>query len=190
MRGIVPIVQYLVGQGKLNMSGNLTGNLFSVNILYFIGGYYFGALLKKEELTAKKMYGWLGAGLVTFVIACLMTQYKINITGLSDEYNAQTFYNNLISIPTFAMFYAVRYVFANHQPTKLLEKIITICGEAAFGIMLFEQILRTELSFVYTSLFPVLQSLPSCIIWISSVYLCGLMITLCLKKIPGIKILI
>ena len=190
MRGIIPILQYLVGQGELNMNSQLTGNLFSVNILHFIGGYYFADLLKKEEIISKKMIGWLIAGLIAIILTCIMTQYKINITGQSDGGYAETFYNNLVSIPTFALFYAARYICINYHPVKWLAKVIKVCGKASFGIMLLEEALRTQLSFIYSNLLPILHSLPACLIWILSVYLCGLLITLCLKKIPYIKRLI
>ena len=54
MSGVIPIVQYLVGKGEINMNGDLAGNLFSANVLYFIGGYYFADILKNEEITSKK----------------------------------------------------------------------------------------------------------------------------------------
>ena len=136
------------------------------------------------------MIRWLIAGLVAIIITCLMTQYKINITGQSDEGHAQTFYNNLVSIPTFALFFTARYIFINYHPEMWLAKAIMVGGKASFGIMLLESALRTQLSFIYTDLFPKLHSLPSCLIWVSSVWLVGLLITLCLQKIPGIKRLI
>ena len=190
LRGLVPILQYLYGQGSVSLNSNVTGALFATNVLYFIGGYYFGDILKDQDLTLKKVFLWAGASLVAIVITCAITQYKIDVTGLSDESNAQTFYNNLICIPTFGIFYAVRYWFIHHKTAERADKIICMFGGAAFGIMLLEKILREELVFIYTALFPVFRSLGSCIIWVLAVYLCGFVITICLKKIPGLKKLI
>lgn len=188
--GIVPILMYFYGQGSVWLNANVTENLFTYRVLYFIEGYYFGYVLKDEDLTRKKMLIWIGAAVAAVILTCIVTQYRIDVTGLSDPDNAETFYGNLLPIPVFALFYTIRYWFIHHQAGERSSRIIITFGSAAFGIMLIEEMLRFETEFIYTSLFPILHSLVSCLIWVSVIYLCGAAITLCLKRIPGMKKLI
>lgn len=190
IRGIVPILQYLFGQGSFNMNTNLTANLFSMNVVYFVSGYYLDVVIEEKEMTLKNTLGLNVAGFIAIIITCLITQYKINVTGCLKESDVQTFYNNLVWLPTCALFYSARYILSKHHPARWLESIILMCGSTAFGIMLLEKILREQLVFIYNILFPMLHSLPACIIWVLAVYLCGMVITLCLQQIPGLKKLI
>jgi hypothetical protein len=71
-----------------------------------------------------------------------------------------------------------------------VKRILLSFGQCAFGIMLLEEALREELLFIYNSLVPTIHTLPACIVWVLEVYLTGYIVTLCLKKIPGIRSLI
>ena len=201
LRGVVPILQYLVstiptvqaatGHSTLIMNHNLTSNLFSENVLYFIGGYYFGSCLKDEELNRKHALRWAGAGLLAMIVTCLMTQYRINITGVTDENAAETFYNNLIAVPTFAVFYNTRLFFRRRTITAAVEKVIIFLGRSAFGIMLCEYALRIQLEPYYYYYFrPFFPRMLACLGWVALIYLVGLVITTVLKMIPGIRKLI
>ena len=116
-----------------------------------------------------------------------MTQYKINVTLLSDEAHAQTFYNNLIFIPTFALFYCARTFFAYHQVPTAIKKTIYVFGSTAFAIMLTEGRFRALLRPIYTGLQPVIHSFPACVVWVLAVYLTASVFALCLKHLPFIK---
>ena len=203
LRGVLPILEYLAStlpsviglpfntELKIySLNSQVTSNVFSQAVLYFFGGYYFDSLLKEHEITKTGAVKWLGAGLIALVLSCLMTYYKIALTGLSKEGEAQTFYNSLICIPTFAVFYSIRLFFQKHQVTASLKKVILSFGQCAFGIMLCEQALRNSLVFVYKALVPFIHSLPACVIWVLAVYFSGYVITLCLKRIPGLKSII
>lgn len=189
-RGILPIIQYIVSNGKFYINSNIIVNIFNVNILYFISGYYFDNFIKPEELNKKSLWKWITAGVISILITGLITQYKINVTGIMDVESVQEFYNCLICIPTFAIFYAFRYIFTANKISNYIEKIIEIFGSAAFGIMLIEHILRHYLIIVYNKLFPIIKSLPACLVYVLCVYLVGVIIIYMLKKIPVIKKLI
>ena len=201
MKGVIPILQYLVStipavktatdNNALVMNGYLTSNLFSQDVFYFIAGYYFGCYLKDEELNRKHALAWVSAGILAIVISCLMTQYKINITGVADEESSETFYNNLISFPTFAVFYSARLFFCRRSISAGVKKIILVLGRSAFGIMLCENALRMQLEPYYYYYFkPLFPRMLACLIWVAVIYLAGLVITTGLKQIPGIKKLI
>lgn len=202
-RGVFPILEYLAStlpaaiglpfntELKIySINSNVTCNIFSQAILYFLGGYYFDYLLSERELTKLKAMKWLGVGLVAIVITCFITHYKIVLTGLSYESEAQTFYNNLICLPTFAVFYSTRLLFQEHYFPDSVKRILLSFGQCTFGIMLLEEALREELLFIYNSLVPTIHTLPACIVWVLEVYLTGYIVTLGLKKIPGIRSLI
>ena len=201
MKGVIPILQYLVstipavkaatGNNALIMNGFVKANLFSENVFYFIGGYYFGCYLKNDDLSRKHAFAWAGAGILAIIITCLMTQYLINVTGVVEEDTSETFYNNLIAIPAFAIFYCIRLLFYRRSVPAAVEKIIVFFGSSAFGIMLCEQALRMQLEPYYYFYFkPVLPRMLACLGWVTMVYFLGLLITAGLKLIPGIRKLI
>ena len=200
MKGIMPILQYLVStipavqaatdNNALIMNEKLTSILFSKSVLYFTGGYYFGSLLKDEELNRKHAYAWTGAGILALILTCLMTQYKISITGLTGQTDAQTFYDNLIAIPTFAIFYTVRLFFRRRRIPAAGQKVILLLGRSAFGIMLLENALRIQLAPLLIHLQKRMPAMPACLIWVAAIYLTGLLMTAVLRQIPGIRKLI
>lgn len=200
LHGILPMIEYLFSTlpAQLSSPSNTDFHIFSINshvtsivfsqsILYFIGGYYFGDLMEEREFTNSGALWWVSFGFLAIVLSCFMTHYKIAVTGLSDDAHAQTFYNNLICIPTFAFFYCTRLYFQTHRVSDFTRKIILSFGRCAFGTMLCEQALRRVLEIIYLRLVPIIHELPACIVWILAVYLCGYVITLCLKGIPGIR---
>ncbi len=196
----MPILQYLVStipavkaatnNNDLIMNEKLTSNLFSKSVLYFIGGYYFGSYLKDDALNRKHALAWTGAGILAIILSCLMTQYKINITGLTGQNDAQTFYDNLIAIPSFAIFYTVRLFFCHRTIPPAVQKVIFFAGRSAFGIILLENALRIQLSPLLIHLQQMMPALPACLIWVAALYLTGLLITAVLNRIPGIRKLI
>lgn len=108
--GILPMVQYLFWRNQIVINGNLTRNIFSASIVYFMAGHYFGNVIGKEELSGKKAILYMVLGFMAIVISCFMTKYMTNITGKTGEGDAQTFYGNLICIPTYVIFYLARYL--------------------------------------------------------------------------------
>ena len=200
MKGVMPIIQYLVSthpavkaatnDSSLIMNEKLTSNLFSKSVLYFIGGYYFGSYLKDDALNRKHALVWAGAGIVALIISCLVTQYKINATGLTGQSDAQTFYDNLIAIPTFAIFYNIRLFFCNRTIPAAVQNVIFLAGRSAFGIMLLENALRIQLAPLLIHLQLMMPALSACLVWVAAIYLTGLLITAVLIRIPGIKKLI
>ena len=190
LRGASTIWEYLIAQGRFTMDADLKNNVFSTNLMYFVSGYYFGVVIKDEELRLKKALIWLGIGLATVVFTCLMTQYKINVTGLAGEEYSQSFYYKLIFLPTIAIFYTTRYLFLKHPPKRWLCKTFTVMGSTAFGIMLMEAPLRQHLVPICIALQPVIGAMPACFVYVAAVCVCGGVITLLLKLIPGMKKLI
>lgn len=143
--------------------------------------------LKKKNSLPNGALCYLRGGGGAIIVSCLMTQYKINVTGLVDEAHVQTFYNNLIFIPTFALFYCARTFFAYHQVPSWIKKAICAFASSAFTVMLTESVFRALLRPVYTKLQPVIHSFPACVVWVLATYLAASTFALCLKHLPFIK---
>ncbi len=188
MRGVRPIAEFLLsGRADWHVNPRLTENLFGFPVLYVVMGYYFADVLEDREITGRGALRWLGAGLLGLAAVGLMTVYKIRLTGDASEANAQTFYETLLCLPVFAIFYTARFLSLHLRAPGWLRRVILTLGGCAFGIMLWEGILRYELDFVYLRLAEHIPGFLACLAWVAAVYLCGAAITLVLKRVPGIN---
>lgn len=187
--GIIPIVQYLCWRGQIAINMNVTMSMFSEYLVYFMAGNYFGNVLDKEELSGKKAGIYAVAGFIAIIISCFMTKFMTNITGMIGEGEAQTFYNNLIYVPSFAIFYLVRYLSVHYEKylNDKVKKIICVFGGAVFGVMLTENLWRERLEIVFYFLKPYCKIFPSCIIWVLLTWICASATILVLKKIPLVR---
>lgn len=150
-------------------------------------GYYIEKRIKEESLTYKKAAIWAFFGFVSVVISCLMTQLQINIIGKGTEGATQQFYNVLIAIPAFAIFYVARTFFSKIKIRSIIKKLIMLLGSVSFGVMLIENILRKELKFIVEELNDKIPDFSACVIWVMVVWICGVLISLILKQIPMLK---
>lgn len=190
IHGLLPMAEYLVGQGRISVNANLTAAMFTQNMILFLAGHYFGNVIDEKELSGKKVLLFLGSGLAAIMLSGAMTLYKANVQGSVKEGESQTFYMSLILIPTGAVFYAARYFFgcrAERRRNVYVEKLILLLGSAAFGVMLMENIGRDSLLWIYQSLFPYCGRFFACILWVLAVWIVGTIVILLLKRVPGIK---
>lgn len=188
-RGIIPIVQYIIGKGDININAYLITPLLSQNIVFFIAGHYLANVIPDENLSIWKAFIGGICGCVAIMISCYMTVYKINITGLNTEADAQTFYGSFALVSSMAVFYSVRCFFTKigHKINLRTQKIITTLGGCSFGVMLIEGRLRDHLSIVFDIFQPYVRTFLACWIWVLSVWICGVIITLIMKKVPMFK---
>lgn len=187
--GIIPIGQYLLWQGKIGINMNVTSSMFSEYLVYFMAGNYFGNVLSKEELSGKKAGAYMALGFIAIIISCFMTRFMTNITGMIGEGEAQTFYNNLILIPSFSIFYFVRYLLTKYENylSQRVKNLIYVLGSAVFGVMLTENLWREKLEIVFYFLKPYCKIFPSCIIWVLLTWICASATILLMKKIPFVR---
>lgn len=180
------MMQYLFWQNKIVMYEDLRRSMFSGFIVYFIAGHYFGNVIGKEELSGKKAVLYMALGFVAIVISCFMTKFMTNIKGMTGENDAQSFYSNLICIPTYAIFYLVRYLSEKYGSfiSEWIKKVILTFGGAAFGVMLTENLWRKKLEFIFLCLKPYCKTFLSCIAWVLLTWFCASVATLFMKKIP------
>lgn len=190
IRGIIPIAEFLVMGTDKGINSKFIDNIMPYAVLYFIVGYYFERRIKESDMSGRKAVVLLLCGFAAIVLTCFVTQYQINLIGKGTQGATQKFYNCLVPIPTFAIYYFVRFIFIRYSVGLKMQKIIVLLGGASFGVMLIENILRTHLKFIYINLQPIIHSLPACIIWVLCVWLVGVAITIVFKKIPVVNKLI
>lgn len=185
--GVMPILQYLFTRGDYNLNGNISVPIITSGIFYFLSGHFFENMLNEEAYNLKRCVILIFSSILVIFISCLMTYYKAQVTGICIEKESQLFHNVLISVPTFTAYYCSKYFFIKVNVKDSVKKIILYFGSLTFGIMLLENILRDELIFVFNFLSPYLGSLLSCCIFVTTVFLCGTIVTSALKLMPGIK---
>ena len=188
--GIIPMLEYVIGGDVRVLTSNI--NIVLVNssfVFYPIMGYYVENVLDVEKFDKKIFYKILFANFIVILITCIMTQYKINITGICNENESQTFHSCLISIPTVSVYCGVKYLFMKIKMNSVTCKIISELASVTLGVYLLEEMIRDRTSFILGFLYHRmhLRTLPSCIVYVLAVFvICGA-ITYLLKRIPVIK---
>lgn len=169
------------------LSNQFLMQLMPVQVLSLIAGYYFERRIPEESLNLKTCLLLLGGSFLLLLFNCYVTHYYITVLGVATEGTIQGFIDDSAQPVAFALFYALRLFFRDHKPGALISRLLVTAGSAIFGVMLLENVLRQELSFVFDALQPYLGTMCSTLVLVCCVWLCGTCITLVLKKIPGIK---
>lgn len=181
--GIIPITQFVLSKGTVRLNSSFTVAIItSQNIFYVLMGYFFEKVLDAKYFNLKNILAANLFGVAAVVVTCFVTHYSWKLTG---KYTA--FHNNLISIPTFALYISVKYVFKTKNISAKAKSIITLLSGTTFGIYLLERMLRDQTIFVFYFLQPFIHTLPACIIWIFVACSIGCLVTMVLKKAPVIK---
>lgn len=187
---VIPILQYLFTRGNYSLNSNIAMPILTSSIYYFILGYFLENILEETDYNYKRCMVLVFSSIIAIFISCFMTYYRAQITGICTEKDSQLFHSVLINIPTFTVYYCTKYFFIKTNIKDITKKIIVYFGSFTFGIMLFENILRSILEFIFYRLRSHLGDILSCGIYVMAVFLGGAIITLILKLIPGIKKLI
>lgn len=185
--GVIPILQYRLGQDKVTIYSYLRGALFTnTSIVFFLMGYFFEHVLPEKYYTFKNAFIGIILSVICICVCCYMTEFRGKITGKWSESVAQTFHNSLIAIPTYTIYFSGKLFFMKKPVPQKIQNIICLVGGTTFGVYLMERMLRERTKIVFTALRPVLRTLPACCLWIAVAFLLGFLITLVLKKIPVI----
>lgn len=139
---LLPVFETVTGFPPINLSIVITVN----NIFYFMMGHFFVNIADKTFYSKKNLLLINTAGLIFIAGACLyLTKFFTqngNVT--TDETPLFTF----IAVPTFAVFFDVKYVFDRINVKKLPSKILQEAGTASFGVYLIQGIFIKHTEFI------------------------------------------
>lgn len=185
INGLIPIIDYLLFDGE-NSINEYFVQYFPLNaVICFISGYYLENVLKEEDYKKSISALLLALGLVSIIVECYMT-HLVNYDSGNDDVD-QTFYQSLIFIPTFAIYYSLKCFDLNHKCNRKLKTIICVLGGASFGVMLIEEFFRILFTSLYFKISSFLPTFISCLIWVLIIYAACTIVTLIMKKIPILK---
>lgn len=188
LNGILPVAEYRLSRGAIHLSDSFSAPLVtSYSLFYFVMGYYFEKVMDRSKLTRRNLLLGALASFVTIGISAYMTMFKAGVTGELNEAVSQDFYGCMIAVPAFTVYAAFQALFARVQVGPRTAKCITAVGSATFGVYLLQGILLPRTEFVFHFFDPLIKTLPACFVWITTAFAIGTVITLLLKKIPGIK---
>lgn len=191
-KAIIPILEYVLWRGNESFNSGIRTLWLNTDIfIYPIWGHYLEH--KVDMKTVKKWIVplWI-VNILTIGITCLMTYYKIKVTGECSESNSQTFFSCFSMINVATVYITVKYWLDNIDIPKLLEKMICSVGEATFGIYLLHLFFLQQLPMiqkVWRVLDRVLgpNSLISALVVCLTVMGLSYVGTLVMKKIPILK---
>lgn len=184
---MLPIIDFLIWQGSKSYNGSFRFFIATNYVFYPLMGYYIDSVMQNKWFNLKILSILSVASVVSIVVCCLMTQYKCTLIGEWKEGSCQTFFNTLSFLPAVTIFYAMKMLFLRHSPSRKICKTIEVIGGTTFGIFLCENILRWRTVGIFKFLEPHITSLPACWIWILCACTIGVIITLIIKIIPGVK---
>lgn len=191
LTGILPMAQYYVGKGHLNLSGSFNPVLLTnFNIFMFIMGYFMERVLDPSAYTRKNLLLLTGLGILSIVATVYMTLFRAGIEGASGSGISLDFLNCLIPLPTFVIYGLVKFAFMHNSLSPRAQKVISHIGSTTFGIYLLEGFLRPATSFVLDFFAPILPAPVPALLWIATAVLVGIGAVSILKKIPGIRYLL
>lgn len=181
--GLLPVIGHVTG-GRYYYNADIDISLISTNTFFFIMGYYFEHVISSTYEKAGK-YAYMGILFsVALLILCCILQYReYRITG---SYT-QVFYDELIAIPAFTVFYWLKYIFMHCGISPKCRRGILFLGSNSFGIFLLEDWIREKTAFIYDHLYFRIFELPAAFVWIIAVMVIGNIITYCLKKLPVLQ---
>ncbi len=177
------IIEFVISRGKYTHYAGFSFFIQNNTFFYPIMGYYIENKMEKSDFSIRRFILLTIASIVSISTCSALTHWKCTITGEWNESNCQTFFNTLIFIPSFTVYYGFKMFFEKHPPSEKHCELISSIGGATFGLYLIENICRKETMFVYGFLSKRIPSLLACWIWIAFAFTVGIAFTLLLKRI-------
>jgi len=183
LTGFVPIIQYIVSGGSVNISTYFRTPIFAQNIFFPIAGYCINSNELLGNPKKSDIYITIAIGLFSICATAFMICYQKHVEGAFKE----TFSETLTSIHTCIFFMLVKYKFQKHQISNVTKQILSFFGRLTFGIYLFEQVYRDVTKPVLYFCLKYMKSMPAYMLWVLCATLFGALISYILKKIPVIN---
>ncbi len=194
---LIPAIQYLVWRGNHNFDASIYTGLKWISgntVIFPLTGYFLQHRLNNYWTRKRVLMLWV-LNIIGLLCSCYLTFLFILTTGNSRELDAQGFlsWSGLINAAT--VFVTCRYIDEHTAILKRFEKEICSLGNAALGIYLSHLYFlhRSDLSsFLWRGLReglhlnPLLYALVYCVL----IFICGLLTTKLLQKIPFLRNLV
>lgn len=177
--GVLPIVEYLWGNGRIAVSIPLFESaLFFPLMGYFLehrSGEFF---LPKKALLYSNLAG-LVAVFINTVVACMAHRQR----GSAETLMGMT---TVIALVLFinARVLCKKIMDTENVFSRRFRKFLDFTGSGIFMVYLLEPPLRDSFRFIYVALQPFLGWFPACILWIGACIACGVLLYHILKKLP------
>lgn len=181
------ITEYAVSGGTLSYNGSFELFIVQDIIIFPILGHFIENVLPDEKINLSLFWKMCVASIIAVSVSCIMTWYSCTIIGEWTESSCQTFFNNLIVIPTATAYIGALILFKYHHFKDVFIKSVVVIGSTTFGIYLLEQVYRNETFQVYTFFSDYINSYFAALIWIICAFILGFLVTLVLKQVPGLK---
>ena len=181
---LMTIIEFFLWQGKKTHNSRFDFFFMADCVFYPLIGYYFDT---KKETKKTEIIFYSCAGLAAIILCCFMTHYRCTLLDDWSTSSCQKFFSTLIFAPTIAAFILIKKLMNNRTLSARSVKIIELVSGTTFGIYLFENIYRRITEPVLLFFRNKIGALPACWIWVLSAFLIGCIITMVLKRIPGIK---
>lgn len=179
LEGILPIVEYLWGNGRIALSVPLFESaLFFPLMGYFIEHRSGDFFYQKKALLFSNLAG-LMAVLTNTVVAFMAHRQR----GSAETLMGMT---AVIALVLFLDARSLCKKFADLQTafTKGIRKLLDFTGSGVFMVYLLEPPLRDTFRFLYVWAQPVLGWFAACILWIAAAIACGVLLHHTVKKLP------
>ena len=192
---IIPSVQYLLFQGRHSLNGSLSFGWLSANIVIFPLTGYFLTFRKKDFWTGKRILALWAINIVTILLSAYLTYYRAQIMGVCTEGKSQAFHSTFVLINCISVFVTCQYINEHSQFIKKLAKPITSLGGCMLGVYLLhiyikaQPILNDCLQQIFLKQLGVPKMLYAFILC-GTVFICGYVITMILKRIPILRRLV
>ena len=147
-KACVPIVEYVLWNGSETINSSIRTIWFNADIfIYPILGYFLEH--KIEIQTAKRWIVplWI-INILSIVLTCVLTNYKVKITGECSESKSQTFFSCFSMINVATTYMTIKYAICKVRLKEIYKKWISSLGEATFGIYLLHLLFLQQLPII------------------------------------------
>lgn len=194
-KAVIPIVEYLVWQGKETVSENIRSLWITTDIfIYPLLGYFLEYRVEVKQTKKWILPLWV-VNVLTMLITCLMTHFQIIVTGVCSENQSQTFFGCFTMVNVTTIYLFTKYLFTVWSVPSRIRAVISSLGGASFGIYLVH-LFFLNLFPVAPRLWGLLEKTMGANSMLAAFLICFVVMgmsyiaTLIMKKMPILKTLI
>ena len=131
------IVDYLLFKGELVHNSDLRFFINFVYVFYPLAGYYVENRLDEKYFNDQMMFAAIGLSWCAVMGTCALTSWRCLMTNDWSENASQSFFQNLIFIPSIGIYCLFKMLFGRLSPKGIWKRMINSFGIGALIIYLF-----------------------------------------------------